>query len=219
MARLDNSPIRTAKANVNRWFTKTPLGTAFLPGNGSALPISEDMALGIRAGAEEFIAQSYANLQKRMAIHAAVIVGIVISIQYIKAGQKPPLSEILSYLSYGLYTLHGLALLHDAWKWEKSVMNLRDAIAHALITKVPLPPTLAGKQAVAEPNYRLLGGITFSVMGFFMLFKGVTLPDFVSPWVPALAAGFVVGILAWIVGFTWLQRIGALAPKDGPRRG
>lgn len=219
MARLDNSPIRLAKANVDRWFAKTPAGPAFLPGNGKALPIDENVALGIRAGAEQFVARSYDDLQKRMLIHMVIIVLIVVAIQYIRSGLDPVLDTILLYISYALYTAHGLFALNDAWKWERSVMDLRDAIAHALREKVPLPPTLAGGQAVVEPDYRLLGGITFSIVALFMLFKGVKLPDFVSPWLPAIGVGVVVGIVTWIAGFVWLQRIGALPPEDGPRRG
>lgn len=219
MARLDNSPVYVAKANVDRWFSKTPAGPAFLPGNGKALPVAEDVALGIRAGAEQFVARSYDGLQKRLLIHMFVLLAIIIGIDFIRAGLDPVLDDILLYISYALYTAHGLFALNDAWKWERSVLDLRDAIAHALREKVPLPPTLAGVHAVVEPDYRLLGGITFSIMAVFTLFIGVKLPEFISPWVPAIGLGVIVGIITWTAGFIWLQRIGALSPKDGPRRG
>ncbi len=217
MARLDNTPNKMAKANVNRWFTHTQVGQVFLPGNGKAIPISHEEALAIRAGAERHIAQSYNAFQMRTIIHIILLIAIVVAIRYVRNGLDPSLDSILLYTSYGIYTAHGLFLLNDAWSWERSTMDLRDAITHALRAKSPLPPTLAGGRAVKEPNYRLLGNITFGIVGIFYLLKGVKIPEAVSPWLPAIGVGIVVGILAWVAGFVWLQRVGALAPKDGAR--
>lgn len=217
MARLDNSAVRMAKANVDRWIVDTPAGPAFLPGNGQALPMSDDVARAIRAGAEAHIFRSYDTMQKKMWLHIVLFTATFVAVQFAATGQQPGVAAALKYLSYGLYSLHGALALIDAWKWERTVFDLRDAIALALRGKVPLAPHLAGPRAIVEPNHRVLGTIVFATLAPFFVLKGVTLPTAIPEWVPAVSLGVAIGVMVWVAGHAWLQKSGLLAPEDRTR--
>jgi len=211
--------VRLAKANVDRWIVDTPAGPAFLPGDGNALPMTTDVARAIRAGAEAHIFRSYDALQKKMLLHVVLVAATIAAVQFAAADLSPPVEQALRFLSYGLYSVHGLFALLDGWKWERSVFDLRDAITLALRGNAPLPPHLAGPRAIIEPNYRILGTIVAATLAPFMVLKTVELPDIIPGWVPAISLGVAMGLMVWIAGHAWLQRLGLLAPEDGPRRG
>lgn len=211
--------MRLAKANVDRWIVDTPAGPAFLPGDGNALPMTADVARAIRAGAEAHIFRSYDKLQKKMLLHMVLVVVTITAVQFAASGQSSGVGRALRYLSYALYSLHGLFALLDAWKWERSVLDLRDAITLSLRGNAPLPPHLAGPRAIVEPDYRILGTIVAATLAPFFALKGVHLPHLVPAWVPAVSLGVAMGLMVWIAGHTWLQRSGLLAPEDRTRRG
>lgn len=208
-----------AKANVDRWIVDTPAGPAFLPGNGHALPMAEDIARAVRAGAEAHIFRSYDALQKKIWLHVILLVITITAVQFAAAGQSPGVARALHYLSYGLYSLHGVFALLDAWKWERSILDLRDAITLALRGNAPLPPHLAGPRAIVEPDYRILGTIVAAALAPFFVLKELPLPAFIPGWVPAVSFGVAMGLMTWIAGHAWLQRSGLLAPEDRTRRG
>lgn len=218
MARVTAESIRMAKANVRRWFIETSTGPAFLPGSGAAILLSKDEALAVRSAAEKKIAVSYAEIQARTLLHIIVLVLVISGFAMLASRMPEPTRSIAQWTSYGVYFLHGLIVLHDYWRWERGIFLLRDAIGHSLRSRAPLPPSMAGPVATAEPDYRSWQTVVFLLAAFFLLYEVIGPLAEVSPWVPALLLAAMAGILFWLLGFALIQDVARLFPKDRSRR-
>jgi hypothetical protein len=126
------------------------------------------------------------------------------------------------------FTVGGLLMLLAAWHYERSLFDLRDAVALALREKDaggPLRPIVPGAR---EPDIRKLGLIAFSLTGLFLLWPlaGALWKRFqpasdVAGWTLEAAAGLVAGPVLGILAFAlvwalWLRRASA-SPEDRTR--
>jgi hypothetical protein len=225
MARPSLQTVRTAKANVARWFVETPVGVAFLPGDGRALPVSGDEAVAIRASAEARIVETRRQADRGALVLAMVtILGVAAFYhwqQRIEAGWHGSLDAVPYVISAACAVL----MADIYWRWERGILLLREAIAHSLLARSSLPPEVAGPRARPEPNYRQLGKLVFALLALIEIahlapafLDGSTAVSESTEWFMIIAAGVIAAILFYIVGETVLAGLYPSPTKHRPRR-
>lgn len=228
MVRPNAQHVRTAKANTDRWFTQTPMGTVFLPGDGRALRVSDEEAATIRADAEAEIVESGRQVERKVKLHIAALVIILMVVMSSTASLPSAWQPYVKYAPYALCTAHGLAVCHAFWRWERSIFQLRDTIAHSLRGRASLPPEIAGPLASSEPDYRMLGTVAFGLLAVMIVAETapVWLEDLpqaeatqhIAHWAHAGAIGGIGALVFYILGVTALRRLANASAQKRMRR-
>jgi len=172
MARLDNQGIRIAKKNVSRWFVGAET-RRFVPRTGGGIPVSGEEELAIRAGSEVFIAKGYDGLSLRLIVHAIIMIGAVTLIYALKARYPTLQNSFTDFIAYGVYAMNALAMFAAAWRWEKSVLDLREAIGFSLLERRPVSAQLFERAGPDVPDYYRIGAAAFLTSGAIMLWPMV----------------------------------------------
>jgi len=224
MAKLDNSGIRTAKKTVARWFHGSET-RRFLPLSGAGLAVSRAEERAILAAAERYIAARFDRLNGQLALALMLTVGVPTLHAFhgdrLPAALSPPSGAV----ALASFTLGGAAMLWAAWRYERSVLDLRDGVALALRERdagSALPPIVPEER---DRTIRHMAAIAFVLAGLLLLWPlAGAVPEWSGPgaarWLTT-AGGFVAGLLLWIFGYAavwalWLR--GRSAPPEDRAR-
>jgi hypothetical protein len=199
---------KTAVTTVQRWFTSTSMGVVFLPGDGRAFAVSaeEEPKLRIALQAGAFVVLRQAN--DRLAFHSIALVIAVVIAGFLEPEVDPRWRIAISVIAFALYTLHGLALVHEFSRLLRSLSELREHAARRLSGRKSIPREIVGPRAAPNPNYRLLGIIGFALMATMLIaesaanwLKALQPPPAVQDaahWIFACSAGGVVALALYI---------------------
>jgi hypothetical protein len=208
-----------ARKDVAHWFVWSATGAAFLPGDGRALPLSDDELLAIRASAETKAVAWRVALENRMIFGVVLIVCLFTGGQSLASSLASPWKEGAQAAAYAIYATHGAWMLYEVWSSDREFKTLRAAIALSLRGRVPLDPVRA-----EVFNRGVLARVAFAVLGVGLLVWNFAAEqvahlgfDLIG-WVPAWVwLAIVVAILAGTLYLRWVDRangVGALPPED-----
>ena len=127
--------------------------------------MTADEATAIRASAETRIVETRRLADRRALATGAVLVLGVTAFYSWQEHLEATLGIGLDWLPYAIYLAGSLTIAHIYWHWDRGILLLREAIAHALLARSSLPAELAGPRARREPNYRRLGALVFALLG------------------------------------------------------
>jgi hypothetical protein len=225
MGKLNNAGMRTARKTARRWFCGSG-ARHFLPLRGPGLPVSRAEELAILAAAEPFIARRFNRLSGQLSLGLMLAVALPLLSIWLGSG-KGGAAPSLSLVATAIFSLGGVLMLAAGWRYERAVLDLRDAVALALRERAGGAPAALRMPEGRGPDIRKLGLAAFCLTGLFLLWPlGAVLWGGYGAWSEAsawpldaaagLACGIVLGIMAFLALWTlWLGRASA-APEDGP---
>jgi hypothetical protein len=223
MAKLDNSGIRIARKTTRRWFCGSA-ARLFLPLKGPGLPVSRAEELAILAAAEPFIARRFDRLSGQLSL--GLMLAVALPLLYIWLGSgKGGAAPSLSLIATATFSLGGVLMLAAGWRYERAVLDLRDAVALALREREEGAPAALKMPEGRGPDIRKLGLAAFCLTGLFLLWplaallsggRGAKAAAWPVDAAAGMAGGIVLGIMAFLALWTlWLGRASAAA-EDGP---
>lgn len=139
------------RANVDRWFPRSPLGPMFDAGDGRMLPIPADAGGPWR---DEAYARIDRYLVECRPPPQGAMVGIILVFTVLMLWLQPWLG--FSGGQIGGIVMGGLALWHghdvyQLWRYRKDLRELRQRIAASLALRTPLPAELGARFRLANP--------------------------------------------------------------------
>lgn len=157
-----------ARKNIDAWFVETPLGEAFLPGDGRALVLKKGEADAFKADAARLWYQESGRTNRTVGLHIAMVIALIAGFN-LAAGGGTLVRSIVDGLVFLFMAFHGLAIAHAVWRSTVRARALRERIGQALASRASLPPEVAGPLARREPNYGLVCTIVFALFGLMMV--------------------------------------------------
>lgn len=210
---------KRARDDVAHWFAWSAAGAAFLPGDGRALPLTEDELLAIRASTEAKAVEWGVALENRMILGVVFIVFLVAGGQSLAGSLASPWKEGAQAAAYAMYATHGAWMLYEVWSSDREMRQLREAIALSLRGRVPLD---AVRAEVFAAGVSLRFVVTILAAGLLILnFAAEQLAhfgfDLIAWMLPWGWLAIFAAIAAAVLRLRWIDRangVGALPPED-----
>jgi hypothetical protein len=151
MINLKNDPASIAKAQVDKWFGTTAQGPVFLTRDARAYRLSADELNRLRDDAEAEVTSGQIRMRFRTYLALFLVVITFVGMTMLAAKVAAPWDGIIKATGYGLYAAHGVWILYEAFKYDREVKAVRDKIAAALTTRVPLPASMTEQMTRTNP--------------------------------------------------------------------
>lgn len=199
-------------AELDRWFSKTPMGMLFYAANGGARAISDEDAENWKRKGRSKIDQFLADTPSRSS--AAILfcgaAGLIIYFVSMKMGMDSP--ALTGALIAFAITGPALWQLYGVWQHTQEMRRFRDTICASLGSRVVLPRELSANYA--RPNYfryalyiwtSLIVGMALAAEPILSVSHQAGAPEPMGDIVPILAP-WAMGAVAIAWGLHWASK-------------